>query len=48
MHRNSTPDVWVVALLAEASSYGGALFLDDGALIGDGLGGADVTYELLD
>ena len=42
------PDAGVVALLPEARAYGGALLLHDGALVGDGLGGAHVADELLD
>jgi hypothetical protein len=37
-----------VALLPEARANGGALLLHDGALVGDGLCGAHVAYELLD
>lgn len=44
----STPDLVVVALLAEASSNRRALLLDDGALVRDGLGGSDVANKLLD
>lgn len=38
----------VVALFAEAGTDGGALLLDDGPLVGDGLCGAHVADELLD
>ena len=38
----------VAALLPEAGADGGALLLDHGALVGDGLGCADVADELLD
>jgi hypothetical protein len=41
-------DIGVVALLAEAGADGGALLLDDGTLIGDGLCSADIADELLD
>jgi hypothetical protein len=41
-------DIGVVALLAEAGTDGGALLLDDGALVGDGLCSADIADELLD
>lgn len=40
------PDVVVVALLAEAGANGGALLLDHGALIGNGLGRPHVADEL--
>lgn len=43
-----TPDLVIVAFLAEAGSYGCTLLLDDGALVGDCLCGADVANELLD
>ena len=36
-----------MALLAKAGSYGGTLLLNDGALVGYGLGGADIANELL-
>ena len=42
------PDGMVVALFAEAGTDGGALLLDDGPLVGDGLCGAHVADELLD
>lgn len=41
------PYVRIVTLFAEACSYGGALFLDDGALVCDCLGGPNVADELL-
>jgi hypothetical protein len=41
-------DIGVVALLAKAGTDGGALLLDDGALVGDGLCSADIADELLD
>lgn len=44
----NTPHVGVVALLPEAGANGGALLLDNGALVGDGLCGAHVANELLD
>lgn len=45
---SSTPDLVIVALLAEASSNRGTFLLNDGALVCDGLGGADVANKLLD
>lgn len=41
------PDIGVVALLAEACSDRGTLLLDDGTLVGNGLGGTHVADELL-
>lgn len=41
------PYARIVTLFTEACSYGGALFLDDGALVCNGLGGPDVADELL-
>jgi len=38
----------VAAFFSEAGSNGGALLLDDGPLVGDGLRGANVADELLD
>ena len=41
------PDLVVSGLFLEARADSCALLLDDGALVGDGLGGADVANELL-
>lgn len=41
------PDIGVVALLAEACSDRGTLLLNDGTLVGNGLGGTHVADELL-
>lgn len=38
----------IVALLPEAGSDGGALFLNYGSLVGDRLGGSDIANKLLD
>lgn len=37
----------VAALFSEACSNGSALFLNDGSLVGNSLGGANVADELL-
>jgi len=42
------PDGVVAAFFSEACPDSGALLLDDGSLVGDGLGGANVADELLD
>lgn len=45
---SNAPDAVIVALLPEAGSNGGALFLNYGSLVGDGLGGSDIANKLLD
>lgn len=42
------PDVVITALLAEAGTNIGTLFLDYGTFVGDGLGCSHVADELLD
>ena len=42
-----TPHARVVALLPKAGPDGGALLLDDGTLVGDGLGSTHIADELL-
>ena len=42
------PDTVIVALLPEAGSNGGALFLNYGSLVGNRLCGSDVANKLLD
>lgn len=42
-----TPHARVVALLPKAGPDGGALLLDDSTFVGDGLGSAHITDELL-
>ena len=41
------PEIVIVALFSKASSNRGALFLDDGSFIGNGLGRTYVADELL-
>lgn len=45
--RVDIPDVVVAALFPETCSYGSALLLDDGALVGNGLGRPNISDELL-
>lgn len=45
---SNAPDSVIVALLPEAGSNGGALFLNYSSLVGDRLGGADIANKLLD
>lgn len=41
------PDIVVVALFSKAGPNRGALFLDDGSLVGNGLGRTYIADELL-